>query len=70
MSKEKNSLPKSYAAASEELENIVEALQSDQIDVDKLAAQVKRAKVLINYCQNKLRSTEREVNDLFSETED
>ncbi len=70
MSKENNKVPKSYKAASEELESIVEALQSDHVDIDQLTEQIKRAKLLINYCQNRLRSTEKEVNDLFSEEDE
>lgn len=64
---QKNKEPKSYAAAAAELETIVEALQSDHVDVDQLTEQVKRAKVLITYCQTRLRSTEDELKELFEE---
>lgn len=70
MSKAKNKLPASYSEATAELEKIVEDLQSDHVDVDQLTEQVKRAKVLISFCQEKLRNTEKEVTDLFSDDQD
>ncbi len=63
----KNKTPESYRAASEELQSIVEELQGDVIDVDRLADRVKRAKFLIEFCQLRLRNTEDEVKTLLKE---
>ncbi|NLN30940.1 MAG: exodeoxyribonuclease VII small subunit, partial [Bacteroidales bacterium] len=35
--------------------------------IDKLAGEVKRASELIRQCQKKLRTTEEEINNIFSE---
>ena len=54
-----------YDDAIKELQIIVEQLQSNEIPIDELSAKVKRAAALIKYCQEKLRSTEEELGDLF-----
>ena len=53
-----------YASAYEELEAIMEALQDDRIGVDELTAKVKRAALLITFCTDMLRITEKEVGDV------
>lgn len=59
--------PKDYAAAFEELKEILAALQQDEIGVDELAGKVKRAARLISYCGDRLRSTENEVQKVLDE---
>ncbi|MGB0171388.1 MAG: exodeoxyribonuclease VII small subunit [Flavobacteriales bacterium] len=59
--------PKDYAAAFEELKEILAALQQDEIGVDELAGKVKRAAQLISYCGDRLRSTENEVQKVLDE---
>ncbi len=54
-----------YAAAQKELEKILADLQDDKTDVDALAAKVKRAAELIDFCKTRLRATEDEVNKLL-----
>lgn len=54
-----------YDEAIKELQTIVEQLQNNEISMDDLAAKVKRAAALIKYCQNKLRSTEEDIQNLF-----
>jgi exodeoxyribonuclease VII small subunit len=56
----------SYDEALQELQTIVQQLQENKIPVDELSAKIKRAAHLINYCQNKLRSTEEDIQNLFS----
>lgn len=53
-----------YASAYEELEAIMEALQDDRIGVDELTAKVKRAALLITFCTDMLRTTEKEVGEV------
>lgn len=50
-----------YKEALSELENIITKLESDTIDIDELSKQVKEASTLVNYCREKLRSTEEEL---------
>ena len=54
-----------YDDAIQELQVIVEQLQNNEIPIDELSAKVKRAAALIKYCQEKLRTTEEEIGDLF-----
>lgn len=43
-----------YAAALDELQEILAALESDTTDVDQLAVRVERADVLIRHCRSRL----------------
>ena len=61
--------PFRYAAAVEELEGILEALEGDAVDVDLLAAQVKRASELIRLCRERLQSTQLEIEQVVAELE-
>lgn len=51
----------SYNKAFAELQNIVEKLQSDNVDLDSLGSEVKRAAELVNLCKTKLRTIEQEI---------
>ncbi|MBK7286531.1 MAG: exodeoxyribonuclease VII small subunit [Flavobacteriales bacterium] len=53
-----------YEKAYSELERIMQDLQEDKISVDELTGKVKRAVVLITFCNEMLRSTEPEVGAL------
>ena len=53
-----------YEKAYAELERIMQDLQEDKISVDALTGKVKRAVVLITFCNEMLRSTEAEVGAL------
>ncbi|HQV37599.1 MAG: exodeoxyribonuclease VII small subunit [Flavobacteriales bacterium] len=53
-----------YEKAYSELERIMQDLQEDKISVDELTGKVKRAVVLITFCNEMLRSTEAEVGAL------
>lgn len=55
-----------YKEASEELEQIVSEIESEEIDVDALGEKVKRATFLIKTCKEKLRRTEQEVKKVLS----
>ena len=45
-----------YKSAAEELESIVEKMESAELEIDDLSAQVKRAKELVTFCKEKLTS--------------
>ena len=54
-----------YGKAIEELESIIEAIESESIEVDLLTEKVKRASYLIGLCKGKLRDTEGEVKKVL-----
>lgn len=57
----------SYNAALEELRQIVDELQGENIDIDELAAKVRRASELIALCREKLRTAEADLNTLWEQ---
>ncbi len=60
----------SYAESIEELEQIVAKIEGEEVDVDQLAENVKRALELIKTCNLKLKNTEEEVSKILKELED
>ncbi len=58
----------SYKSAMEELQTIVAQLEANAIGIDELSEQVKRAAELVQFCQEKLRTTEKEMDNLFEES--
>lgn len=52
-----------YKEALTELEAILLKLESEEVDVDELSKHVKEATELVNYCKNRLKSTEEELNE-------
>ena len=50
-----------YNEAVREVEAILEKLNNEELDVDKLAEEVRRAAELIGLCREKLRRAEEEV---------
>lgn len=59
----------SYTEAFEELQQLVEEIESGEISVDELSEKVKRATELIKICKTKLTSTEEDVNKILKELE-
>ena len=57
----------SFNQAVNEIEKILEAIESGEMDVDRLSVEVKRASELIRQCQKKLKSTEEEINAIFKD---
>lgn len=54
-----------YEEASKELESILEKLRNDEVSIDKLEKVVTRAAALSKLCQDKLRNTEKKVQDII-----
>jgi len=50
-----------YAKAVERLDEIIEKIESEEIDVDELSSQVKEAVGLIKTCQDKIEKADLEV---------
>lgn len=58
-----------FNRAVEELEQILEQIESGELDVDELSGKVKRASELLRLCQSKLRDTEEEIDKIIKEME-
>jgi exodeoxyribonuclease VII small subunit len=56
-----------YREAYSELESILEKLENNELDVDQLAEQVKRAAELIKFCRRKLVETETEIEKVMEQ---
>ncbi|NBV09616.1 MAG: exodeoxyribonuclease VII small subunit [Flavobacteriia bacterium] len=60
---------KSYSAAFEELQQIVQEMESGEIGIDALSIKVKRASELIQFCKDKLKTTELDVEQILNQLE-
>ena len=59
-----------YSGAVEELEGIIEEIESGRADVDVLTEKVKRAAFLIGFCKDRLKGTEVEVKKVLEGLEE
>jgi len=57
----------SYKEAFTELEEILNNLENDELDVDDLTTNVKKASELIKFCKSKLFETESEIEKIIEE---
>lgn len=58
-----------YEAAMAQLEGIVRKMESNELDIDEIAAQLKAAQRLIKFCKDKLSKTEAELSKIQTEGE-
>jgi len=58
-----------YKQALEELENILQELENEDVDVDKMSSMVKRAMELIQFCKSKLMKTKEDVENAIKMVE-
>lgn len=56
-----------YAQAMAELEKILRLMQSDECDIDRLAALTRRATELIAECRSRLTATDEELRAILSQ---
>ena len=56
-----------YEDAVKELEAIVRRMENDELDIDALAAQLKRAQWLITLCKEKLTRADNQINELLEQ---
>lgn len=59
----------SYADAIGEVEQILARFNDEQMDIDEMGKQVKRAAELIRLCKERLHKVEKEVADILKEEE-
>jgi exodeoxyribonuclease VII small subunit len=57
-----------YNEAYSKLSKLVDQIEDDKIQLDTLAEKVKQAKELIDYCETRLRSIDKDVEAALSET--
>lgn len=57
----------SYEEAMSRLEEIVQNMESGNLDLDTLTLQLREAKSLIKICKDKLTKTDAEINEILKE---
>ena len=55
-----------YEAAYAELQTIVRKMENDELDIDQMAEELKRAQELIKLCKDKLTKTDEEIGLIHS----
>ena len=56
-----------YEAAFAELQAIVRKMENDELDIDQMSDQLRRAQQLINLCKDKLTKTDEEIKKILAE---
>ena len=59
-----------YKNALEEIEQIVQKIETEEVDVDELTELVKKAAELIKLCKAKLRNTGNELEDIINQLDE
>lgn len=55
----------SFSEAMTKIEEVIRNIETGDLDIDRLSAEVKTATELIRQCQRKLKTTEEEINSIF-----
>jgi exodeoxyribonuclease VII small subunit len=58
-----------YSEAIDELAGILDELEGDEIDIDRLASEVRRAAALIRFCRGRIDDARVEVEQIVTELE-
>ena len=56
-----------YEAALAELQAIVNKMENDELDIDQMSEQLKRAQELIKICKDKLTRTDEEIKKILAD---
>ena len=56
-----------YEQAYQELQTIVRRMENDELDIDQMSEQLKRAQYLIKLCKDKLTKTDEEIKKILAE---
>lgn len=59
--------PKGYVEALREVEGIIQEIDSNNVNIDILAARIKRAAFLINWCNERIDATEVVVEEIVAD---
>ena len=60
----------SYDNAISELNEIIKAIQNEEVSLDKLAEMISRANELINLCKSRLREIDQQVEKLTDKNQE
>jgi exodeoxyribonuclease VII small subunit len=60
----------SFREAMEELEGILERIEGEEVDIDRLASELRRAAQLLDLCRGKIRKAEVEVTQIVQSLEE
>ena len=60
----------SFAEAMAELEEILRRIEEEEIDIDRLGEELRRASELLDICRGKIRKAEVEVTQIVRELEE
>ena len=60
----------SFRDAMDELEGILERIEGEEIDIDRLAEELRRAAQLLDVCRGKIRKAEVEVTQIVQSLEE
>ena len=55
-----------YEEAMRQLQEIVRKMESDELDIDQMSDQLKKAQELIKICRDKLTKTDEEIQKLLN----
>lgn len=58
-----------YEKAYQEIQEIAQAMESEQINVDELAEKAARAQKLIKFCREKLRTIQTSLEEVYREND-
>ena len=56
-----------YEEAFAELQSIVSKMENDELDIDQMSEQLKRAQQLLRFCKDKLTKTEEEIKKILDD---
>ena len=72
MSEPQTAVPEtvSFRDAMDELEGILERIEGEEIDIDRLATELRRAAQLLDLCRGKIRKAEVEVTQIVQSLEE
>lgn len=59
-----------FGQSLEEIESIVERIESEDVDIDQLAEELQRAAELLEVCRSKIRKAELEVKHIVERLEE
>ena len=57
-----------YETAFAELQSIVRKMENDELDIDQMSEQLKRAQELIKLCKDKLTKTDEKIKKILSDS--
>ena len=70
MAEEKKTDEPTFGEALERLEEILQRIESDEIDIDQLAAELRTGAELLEVCRGKIRKAEVEVTQIVQGLEE